>query len=314
MAKQPEMNLIGFIAKYGTENKCIKRLFKHKWPNGFKCEKCGCTKYYSIKTRGHYECRKCHYQASVTANTIMHRSHTPLRKWFVAIYLVSRDKRGFSALTLQKNIGVSYPTAWLMIHKIRDAMLQRDDGYLLADIVEVDEAFFGASGGKQGRGTQKAKVIVQVSLTEDGNPQFAKMTMVDDVKTETINSVVKENIKKGSLINSDDFKSYKDLVNQGYQHNVVNMKDEGPETGLKWLHIIVSNAKSYVLGTYHGLDKMHLQRYLDEFCYRFNRRFFEFELFDRLLEACAVGDTITYNSLIIRKPKEGNKKKVRILA
>lgn len=119
-AKQPEMNLVDFIAKYGAENKCIKR-----------------------------------------------RSHTPLSKWFVAIYLVSRDKRGFSALTLQKNIGVSYPTAWLMIHKIREAMFQSDDGYLLADIVEVDEAFFGASGVKQGRGTQKAKVIVQVSLTEE---------------------------------------------------------------------------------------------------------------------------------------------------
>lgn len=171
----------------------------------------------------------------------------------------------------------------------------------------------GSSGGKQGRGTKKAKVIVHVSLTEDNRPQFAKMTVVDDIKTGTVNSTVKDNIKKGSLINSDDFKSYKDIINQGYQHNATNMKDEGHETALKWLHIIVSNAKSFVLGTYHGLDKMHLQRYLDEFCYRFNRRFFEFELFDRLLEACTAGDTILYKDLIVRKPKQGNKRKMRIL-
>jgi hypothetical protein len=124
MAKKPEMNLVDFIAKYGTENKCIMRIFKHKWPNGYKCEKCDCTEYYSIKARGQYECSKYHCQASVTANVIMQHNHTPFCKWFVAIYLVSRDKRGFLTLTLQKNIGVLYPTAWLMIHKIREAMLQ----------------------------------------------------------------------------------------------------------------------------------------------------------------------------------------------
>jgi transposase-like protein/ribosomal protein L37AE/L43A len=314
MAKQPELNLIEFIERFDTEEKCIVHLFKHKWPDGFVCEKCRSKEYYTVKTRGLYECKHCHYQASVTANTIMHKSHTPLNKWFLAIFLASKDKRGISALTLKKDIKVSYPTAWLILHKIREAMQQRESSYQLCNIVEMDDAFVGASGGKQGRGTSKAKVLVQVSITKDGKPEYAKMTVVDNIKSETVNAVAKKNIKEGSTIKSDDYKSYKGLKNEGYNHDSVVMKDEGNDSALLWLHIVISNAKSYILGTYHGLDRMHLQRYLDEFCYRFNRRFFETELFDRLLSACVGSKTVTYQSLIIRKPKHGNSKKVRIVS
>jgi transposase-like protein len=137
------------------------------------------------------------------------------------------------------------------------------------------------------------------------------MTVVDNIKSETINAVAKKNIQEGSTIKSDDFKSYRGLKNEGYKRSAVVMKVEGNDSALLWLHTIIFNAKSYILGTYHGLDRMHLQRYLDEFCYRFNRRFFETELFDRLLFACTVGKTVTYQNLIIRKPKPGNNKKVK---
>jgi transposase-like protein len=311
MAKQPELNLLEFIERFDTEEKCIAHLFKHKWPDGFVCEKCKSKEYYTVKTRGLYECKHCHYQASVTANTIMHKSHTPLHKWFLAIFLASKDKRGIAALTLKKDIKVSYPTAWLILHKIREAMQQRENNYQLCNIVEMDDTFVGASGGRQGRGTSKAKVLVQVSITNDGKPEYARMTVVDNIKSDTINAVAKKNIKEGSTIKSDDYKSYKRLKDEGYSHDSVVMKEEGNDSALLWLHILVSNAKSYILGTYHGLDKMHLQRYLDEFCYRFNRRFFEAELFDRLLLACTGGKTVTYQNLIIRKPKPGNSKKVK---
>jgi ribosomal protein L37AE/L43A len=145
MAKQPELNLVEFIEKYGTEEQCIAHLFDHKWPNGYICEKCGATEYYDVKIRGLYECKHCNYQASVTANTIIHKSHTPLNKWFLAIFLASKDKRGLSALTLKKDIGVSYPTAWLILHKIREAMQQIEGDYQLCNIVEMDDTFVGAS-------------------------------------------------------------------------------------------------------------------------------------------------------------------------
>jgi len=313
MAKQPELNLVQFIDEYGTEEKCLDHLFKHKWSTGYVCEKCGSVEYYQIKTRGTYECKHCHYQASVISNTVMHKTHTKLTKWFLAIYLISKDKRGISALSLSKQIGVSYPTAWLTVHKIREAMLQRDKEYQLSNFVEMDDAFFGASGGKRGRGTCKAKVLVQLSVTEEGKPEYAKMTVVDNIDSATINTTAQENIKIGSAIKSDDYKSYKGLKRVGYEHESVNMDEVGHDNDLKWLHIIISNSKSFILGTYHGLDKMHLQKYLNEFCYRFNRRFFEAELFDRLLLACTEANTIIYKDLIIRKPKIGNKKKTRPL-
>lgn len=163
----------------------------------------------------------------------MHKTHTNLTKWFLAIYFTSKDKRGISALTLSKQIGVSYPTAWLLLHKIREAMQQRDTEYQLSNFVEMDDAFFGASGGKRGRGTCKAKVIVQLSVTEDGKPEYAKMTVVDNIDSITINTTAQENIKIGSAIKSDEYKSYRDLKGVGFEHESVNMNDVGHYNDLK---------------------------------------------------------------------------------
>src|SRR5450830_1643002 len=131
MAQQQELSILEFKNKYGSEDACREHLFKNKWPNGFICEKCGCFEYYYIATRKSYECKGCGYQASVTSNTIMHKTHTTLEKWL-----------------------------WLMIQKLREAMEYRDSNYKLANIVELDNGFFGSPdvGGKRGRGTSKMKV------------------------------------------------------------------------------------------------------------------------------------------------------------
>ena len=201
MAQQQELSILEFKNKYDSEDACREHLFKNKWPNGFICEKCGCLEYYYIATRHSYECKGCYYQASVTSNTIMHKTHTPLEKWFWAIYLVARDKRGLSALALSKQIDVSYPTAWLMIQKLREAMEYRDSCYKLANIVELDDAFFGSpdEGGKRGRGTSKMKVIIGISLTDEGKPQFAKMEVVDNIDSSTLKKTAQENIEPGEL-------------------------------------------------------------------------------------------------------------------
>src|SRR5215470_20345957 len=154
MAQQECLNILEFQRRFATNDACRDHLFKIRWPNGLTCKKCGGKDFYKITTRNIYECR-CGYQVSLTAGTIMHGSHTPLTKWFWAIYLTAHDKRGVSALRLKKELQIAYQTAWLMLHKIRHAMNGRDSGYLPAGIVETDETYVGGpkGGGKRGRGT-----------------------------------------------------------------------------------------------------------------------------------------------------------------
>jgi transposase-like protein len=298
MAQQQELSILEFQARYGTEDACREHLFHHKWPYGFVCEKCGGTDYYTISSRNTYECRSCGYQASVTSGTVMHKTHTPLMLWFWAIYLVSRDKRGLSALALSKQIGVSYQTAWLILHKIREAMSLRDDNYKLANLVELDDGFFGTpgTGGKRGRGTSKSKVVVGISVHQD-KPQFAKMEVVNAIDSDSLKQIAQDNIEAGATIKSDGYRSYNILGESGYQHVPIVINDQDASKVLHWVHILISNAKAFIDGTFHGLGKKHFQRYLDEFCYRFNRRFWETQLFDRLLNACCCAKTITYSEL-----------------
>jgi len=228
----------------------------------------------------------------------MEKTHIKLEKWFWAIYFVGRDKRGCSAMMLSKELEISYKAAWFMLHRIRKAMMDRDSKYLLAGVVELDDAYFGApEEGKRGRGTSKAKVIVGLSLDDEGHPQFLKMEVVNDLKKQTIAEFAHSNIENGSTISSDAYRSYRNLQKEGYnlEFKVFNPKED-PEH-LNWLHTIVSNAKAFVTGTFHGLDEKHLQRYLDEFCYRFNRRFFVSELFNRIVNCCITSQKIKYTEL-----------------
>ncbi|MTI82891.1 MAG: IS1595 family transposase [Firmicutes bacterium] len=209
------LSLFEFQQRFSSEEACQEHLFNMRWAEGFECPRCGCKEYYHISSRRHYQCRDCNYQASLTAGTIFHKTRTALRKWFWAIFLVANDKRGFSALSLQHSIDVSYPTAWLMLHKIRTAMSDRE------------------------------------------------------------------------------------LKSQGYTHERVLSSSPEAEEKLHWVHALISNAKAFMVGTFHGLDKSHLQAYLDEFCYRFNRRKWRNQLFNRLLHACVVGPTVTYAELTL---------------
>lgn len=296
------MSLISFQKLFSTDEACHDHLFLLKWPNGYCCEKCGHDRYFETKTRKHklFECKKCRYQASVTVGTVMEKTRTDLTKWFLAIYLISHDKRGISATRLSEELEVTYKTAWLMLHKVRQAMRKRDEKYTLAGIVELDDAFFGApsEGGKRGRGTKKTKVLIGLSLNQKGHPLFLKMKVVPNVKGETLIDFAEKNIQPGSKISSDAYHSYRALKDAGFQHEyqVYNAKQNADH--LHWLHTVISNAKAFVGGTFHGLDSKHLQAYLDEFCYRFNRRKFKGEWFSRLGLLCASTKTITYSELV----------------
>lgn len=301
--KYKEMGLLEFQRRFRTEAACRKHLFKLRWPDGFECPRCGHRECFDLPKRKLYQCKSCGHQASVTAGTVMHRTRTPLRKWFWAIYLVAGDKRGLSALQLSKKLKVSYYVAWTMLHKIRQAMAERNRLYQLRGIIEIDESFYGGKkegGDKRGRGTSKVPVMIEAS-TFEGDERgrglgFARMRVVERVDAATVAGVISEDIAAGQKIVTDGWPSYNVVPRLGHDHER-EVSDVASNAALKWVHILASNSKAFLLGTFHGIGRKHLQSYLDEFCYRFNRRGWEDELFERLVTACANSDGLTYSEL-----------------
>lgn len=294
-----EIDLIEFQKRFRTEKQCERRLFKLRWPNGFVCPRCEHNEHFDLPKRKLFQCKKCGYQISLTAGTVMHKTRTPLLKWFWAIYLVSTDKRGVSALSLSKRLKITYWVAWTMLQKIRKAMRDRDSNYKLAGIIEMDDAFFGGpkeDGDKRGRGSSKIPVIVEASTNGKGMG-YARMTVVDHVDGKIVKEVVKADIKEDQVVKTDGFSTYNVVKEEGHDHQREIVKGKKAIEVLKWTHILISNAKTFILGTFHGVDKKHLQAYLDEFCYRFNRRWSENQLFDRLVTACVTSRGIGYSEL-----------------
>ena len=291
------MSLLEFQERFPTDRDCYDYLLSMRFPDGFTCPQCGSALSGKMSTRGLWQCKDCRAQVSLTAGTMFHRTRTSLRLWFWAIFLVARDKRGHSALQFSKGLGIPYDRAWLMLHKIRSAMAHRDSRYQLSGVVEMDEAYFGAPDReRKGRGTRRVKALVAVSVTADGKPRFAKIQKVTRLDARRVKRFSADGIEPGSCIRTDGLNIYR-CLSKRYAHEPVVATGKPKDQLLKWVHVVISNAKAFITGTFHGLDGKHIQRYLDEFCYRFNRRYREAELFDRLLAACAGAPPLTYDEL-----------------
>jgi len=297
MSKYNEISFFEFQERFRTEDDCFNHLKNLRWSEGFKCPKCGHTKAYYMEKRKVFQCTVCRNQTSLTSNTIFHKTRTPLKKWFWVIYLVGSDKRGCSAKRLQKMIAVSYATAWLMIHKIRHAMKERDSLYKLSNIIEMDDSYFGGSApGKRGRGAaNKSKVVVAVE-NRGTAPGYAAMQVVERIDSEHIEDFASINIKEEQTIKTDDYPTY-NVLDDDFHHLGEVVKGQEANEKLPWVHILIGNAKSFIRGTYHGVSHKYLQSYLSEFCYRFNRRYNEKLITDRILTACLFTTNITYAEL-----------------
>ena len=282
MARAAAISFKEFRVRYHTEAACREELFRQRFPEGFVCPKCGCKEFYAIRSRNICQCRSCRRQTSVTAGTVMHRTHLPLTVWFWAIYLCATDKRGISAVQLSRTLGISYDSAWHLLERIRKAMEQRDRHYQLSGIVEMDDYYVGgpSHNGKRGRGTDKIKAVAAISKTEDGIPLFVRMKVVDDFKGKTLQQIVDQCFAEQTKVECDGYHSYRGLENIALNYNLYEAGD------LHWLHTAISNFKAFLLGTYHGRC-VHLQSYMDEFCFRFNRRNTANQLFSRLTRAVA---------------------------
>ena len=280
MAKIKKFPLGTFMKQYSTEKQCREYLANLRWTSGYVCPRCSCRHAYQL-ANGRYQCAKCRYQVSVTAGTVLHKTHMPLTQWFLAFYFVCQDKRGISAVQLAAMLGTTYKTAWFMLRRLRTAMGQRDETHQLSGIIEFDDSYFGGPsvGKKRGRGTEKAKVFVALSLDERGNPRFVKMRVTPNIKQASVKKFAHTAFADGSVIHSDGYRSYIPALT-GYTHEY---KSYDPNSGLlHWLHVVISNAKAFILGTYHGLPKKNLQSYLDEYSFRFCRRHFGGALLERL--------------------------------
>lgn len=281
--------------RFSSEEACREYLWALRWPEGFVCPRCGSGKHWAV-TRGRSACAGCGYQATVTAGTIFERTRLPLVLWFRAIWWVTSQKNGASALGLQRVLGLgSYETAWTWLHKLRRAMV-RPGRDRLSGRVEVDETYWGGvEKGVHGRQTE-TKALIVVAAQEDGKGiGRIRMRRVADASAASLQPFVVDTIEAGSLVHTDGWEGYHGLKEKGYRHKVTVLRGKRKSASelLPRVHRVVSLLKRWLMGTHQGaVSHKHLDYYLDEFTFRFNRRNSRYrgKLFYRLLQqAVAVG-------------------------
>lgn len=299
--------------QFATEEACARYLFQLRWPDGFSCPRCGGTKAWTTK-RGLSTCAACEYQLSVKAGTIFERSRLPLTMWFRAIWWVTSQKNGASAKGLQRMLGLgSYETAWTWLHKLRRAMV-RPGRDRLAGTIEVDETYIGGEKpGKRGRGAE-GKVLVLIAAQEDGKRiGRIRLRAVRDAFAASLLPAIAEAVEPGSVARTDGWKGYNSLDQQGYIHEIARKEADVGENLLPCCNRVASLLKRWLLGTHQGaVSHEHLDYYLDEYTFRFNRRTSRYrgKLFYRLVQQAAAVEPVPYSALVKNargpRPKEHN--------
>lgn len=264
---------IEFEQRFTSEDACHDYLFQIRWPDGFRCPRCQNQK--AWKTRQNlYYCTKCKYRTSVTAGTIFQDTRCPLKMWFVAMWYVVSQKNGVSALGLQGILGLTrYETVWMWLHRLRIAMV-RPGRDRLSGTVEVDESYIGGKRkGKRGRGAVGKSLVLIADESKDNHIGRSRLCRVSDASAMSLMQTVEECIEPGSIVCTDDWTSYNGLNSKGYTHIVVRQSADVGENLLPLAHRTISLLKRWLLVTHQGaIHQSHLDYYLDEFTFRFNRR------------------------------------------
>ena len=270
-----------FQSDFAREEACQQYLGACRWPDGFTCPRCGHGKAYELVNQRRQQCCKCRHQVSLTSGTILHRTKIPLTNWFWAAYLMTTDKRGVSALLLQRQLGLTcYETAWMMLHKLRRAMVNTASEPLRGE-VEVDETWIGGEqaglrGSRQLKHRRAALVLVAVEKRGRASGRV-RMSVIPDFKAATIMSFLTQHVAPGSTIYTDGLKSFSGLLEAGFKHVARSqpLRSElrkGAKSAVPLADRAIGNLQQWLIGTYHGVSKDQLQVYLDEFVFRHNRR------------------------------------------
>jgi transposase-like protein len=265
-----------FIERFPDDEACARFLEQLRWPDGFCCPVCQIAGTPWRQTRGRLVCATCHHEASVTANTIFEKTRTPLTAWFDAAWHLTTAKSGLSAKTMERTLGIRYRTAWVMLQRFRVAMV-RSEREFLSGLVEVDETLIGGSkqGGKRGRGTSKSIVAIAIEIKDPKGYGRIRMRHIKDASGASLIPFVCDTVAKGSTIHTDGWTGYNDLANRGFDHQrtIVSTSEMPAHESMPGVHCIASLLKRWILGTHQGaVDTEHLQSYLEEFTFRFNRR------------------------------------------
>lgn len=283
-------SIVEFQEWFPNERTCEEYLVNSIWPNGFECPVCGDTKFYYISTRRVLKCKANLHYTYLTAGTVMHGTRTPLLLWFWTAYLLTTETTGISATQLQRQLGIDrYETAFNMLHKLRSAMFNPERTRINGK-VEVDETYIGGptTGGKRGRGTKKAIVIVAVEK-RNNHAGRVRLRHINDVTGASLIGFIKDAVEIGSTIITDSFPGYSNVSRHGYRHKI--------DEDLQLVHLVISNLKTWIKGIFHGVSEKHLQAYLNEFTFRFNRRRTPMAAFQTILGLSSKVEYPTYEGL-----------------
>ncbi len=300
--------------RFATEEACQEYLFQLRWPSGFRCPRCGHEKAWS-RSDGLRECGGCGYKVSAKAGTVFEGSRKPLVLWFRAVWWVTCQKNGASALGLQRILGLgSYETAWMWLHKLRRAMVRPGQDRLTGS-VQVDETFIGgAKPGKRGRGAE-GKVLVLIIAQEKGNATGRiRLRRIADASANSLESAIHETVEPGPKVKTDGWKGYNGLKAHGYKHEVIRKTADVGDNLLPLCHREASLIKRWLGGTHQGaVSHEHLACYLDEYTFRFNRRTSgsRGKLFYRLLQNAVAIEPTTYAGIAMGiRGRKGKKHKM----
>ena len=301
--KYEQLKSAAFFIQVDSEEKARDWVWRSRFEGkAFVCPDCGEEGYWQHRARPEIrECEVCRKPVRLRACTMFRDSKVPILTWLRAIFLAMQDKRGVSALQLMRQLAIkSYATAWGMLQKIREALRQRDEQYTLkGPIVELD----GARFGKQETGNQSG-VLVAIESKDWGDEKgrrkakagFAKVIVTEETK-EAAQAFVDKALAKDAFVNTDGGQAFRNLVGVDVDYQVTNQDPEIIGRWLPWIHRFISNAKTWLLGTHHGIDAKYLTRYMAEYTYRFNRRHDPDSLFHRALFACTVAKPATLRAL-----------------
>jgi len=286
-------NTVEFEKRFNSEKECQRYLFELRWPDGFKCPKCFHNNAWEMR-RGLYCCSKCNFETTVTAGTIFHSTRKPLRLWLRAIWQVTNQKHGISALGLQRSLGIgSYHTAWEWLYRLRHAMV-RPGRDRISGMIEVDETYIGGKrAGKRGRGAE-GKVLVVIAAQIDGKRiGRIRLKRIPDASGDSLNPAIKETIEPGSTVITDGWEGYSKMETFGYKHKIVKKEGVVGENLLPKCNTVAALLKRWLLGIHQGRVQ-HLDYYLDEFTFRFNRRASQSRgmLFYRLVQQALMIDPV----------------------
>lgn len=294
-----ELSLLDFQRMFGSNEACLEAIFNARWPNGFVCPHCGHDDGTRLSKRRAIQCKVCRKQTSITAGTVFHKTKVPLTSWFWLIFLMTQDKGGISTKRAAMLLEMHYTTVWFIMHKLREAMADRLEGPMLSGFVEIDGAFFGGKArGKYGRGAHsKRKVCVMVERLnrKAGDAAMVVMTAAGHLP---FVAAVEAHLEPMTRVRTDGLLMNSTLHGSVGSLDMTKIGTMYQAGSLENVDRVISLAKRYLLGTYHQYcSRAHLQRFLNEFCYRFNRRYSWYQLASRLLSACALRPPVPHAAI-----------------